>query len=809
MTALGRGGRWARRMTALVILALGMVDLLAAARIGPVPRAGVLGVDYAVAALVGARYVLLAAGLTAVMTVRGLLQGKRAAWWVALAAAVASLPGHPITHTDAAGQAVALAALVTLLGWRRVFVARADPALARRGVAMLVAGELAVFGYAAAGLYQLDTELRHPRTLASALPDAARLLFLLPVHLEPMTRHGQAFVDSVRVAALIVACVGLSRLIAAVVGRPGHAADRAEVTRLLRRHGRTGLAHFHLLDDKNWVISSDHNAFVGYTVVGTTAVALGEPVGDPRSCRVAALEFLQLCALNGWTPVFHQVSEPGRALLESLGMKALHIGEEAIVDVRTWSAQGREYKSLRSALRRCQRAGYRVIDLPHPVDDPTLAQLKEVSDAWLAAGGHRERTFTLGRFDADYLRGTPIVAVIDAEGTVQAFANLLPSYQSPDGSFDLMRRRPDAVNGVMDFLFVGLIERFRTAGYTGMNLGLAPLSGAGTGSSLADRVIRTLYQHGGAAFNFAGLRAFKEKWQPRWEPRYLTYLAETDLPKAALAVARAGELPDPRRPTIRVLGLLRRFPITVGFATLQLWLMTATTIDGNLHHLLLRHFGLAWPDLAHGQLWRLLTATLIQSKPGFVWSMIAFLGVVLPLAEWRLGSRQTSWVFLLGDWASTIPVLLALKAAAAAGVVAAATAINQRDAGSSSGAYALVAAALWTLPAGRIRRIAVSGLLGCLAITLIVFHRLFDLQHLLSAAGTLAVLRLTTDAPGAALIGTMTNPTPPSRFAGFRRPRNTPNGHQTPRLRVTEPQRNLRHYTDDQPLDNRATCAQN
>lgn len=745
MTALDRGGRWARRVTALVILALGTVDLLAAARVGPVPRAGVLGVDYVVAALVGSRYVVLAAGLTAVMTVRGLLQGKRAAWWAALAAAVTSLPGHPVTDANVASQAAALAALVTLLGCRRVFIARADPALARRGVAMLVAGELAVFGYAAAGLYQLDTDFRHPNTLASALPNAARLLFLLPVHLEPTTQHGHAFVDSVRVAALLVACAGLSRLVAAVVGQPGHAADRAQVARLLRRHGRTGLAHFHLLDDKNWVISSEHGAFIGYKVVGTTAVALGEPVGDPHSCRVAALDFLQLCALNGWTPVFHQVTEAGRALLESVGMKALHIGEEAIVDVRTWSPQRREYKSLRSALRRCERAGYRVIDLPHPVDDPTLAQLKEVSDAWLAAGGHRERTFTLGHFDADYLRSTPIVAVIDAKGTVQAFANLLPSYQSLDGSFDLMRRRPEAVNGVMDYLFVALIERFRAAGYAGMNLGLAPLSGAGTGGGLADRVMRTLYQHGGTAFRFAGLRAFKQKWQPRWEPRYLAYLAETDLPKAALAVARAGELPDPRRPTTRAVDLLRRFPITVGFATLQLWLMTATTADRHLQHLLLRHFGLAWPDLAHGQLWRLVTAPLIQSKPGFVWSMIALLAVVLPLAEWRLGSRQTSWLFLLGDWASTIPVLLALKAAAAAGIAAAATAINQRDAGSSSGAYALIAAALWTLPAGRIRRIAVSGLLGCLAIILIVFHRLFDLQHLLSAVSTLAVLRLATD----------------------------------------------------------------
>jgi hypothetical protein len=58
------------------------------------------------------------------------------------------------------------------------------------------------------------------------------------------------------------------------------------------------------------------------------------------------------------------------------------------------------------------------------------------------------------------------------------------------------------------------------------------------------------------------------------------------------------------------------------------------------------------------------------------------------------------------------------------------------------------------------RRIAISGLLGCLAISLIVFHRLFDVQHLLSAASTLAMLRLATDGSHEAQAGDHDQPHP-------------------------------------------------
>lgn len=61
------------------------------------------------------------------------------------------------------------------------------------------------------------------------------------------------------------------------------------------------------------------------------------------------------------------------------------------------------------------------------------------------------------------------------------------------------------------------------------------------------------------------------------------------------------------------------------------------------------------------------------------------------------------------------------------------------DAGSSAGAWALVAALAWSLPPGRWRRLAVGVVLCGLTVVAVTYHRLFDLQHLISATLVVAV----------------------------------------------------------------------
>jgi len=143
-------------------------------------------------------------------------------------------------------------------------------------------------------------------------------------------------------------------------------------------------------------------------------------------------------------------------------MRNLKIGEEALVDLATFDLDATQNKSIRSAVRRVERAGLRLVELTAPLSDSDIADLRSVSDAWMTQGGHRERTFTLGQFDAEQLRDSTVLSLSDEAGITAAFVSLVPGYQSTLGNFDLMRRRPESPNGTMDLLFVKVIERFRS-----------------------------------------------------------------------------------------------------------------------------------------------------------------------------------------------------------------------------------------------------------------------------------------------------------------------------------------------------------
>ncbi|MFN8557134.1 MAG: phosphatidylglycerol lysyltransferase domain-containing protein [Dehalococcoidia bacterium] len=546
MTRAGIQGAGQRRLVALAVIGLGLLNIvLAAVRHPPLWVAAFRGL-LPHATVVGSRYVVLLAGLTLLTTVRGLLHGKQQAWRIAAIAATVSLLAYPLKRTDVVGAAVAGSTLALLLLSVRRFPARSDPRRVSQGIRWLLIGAAGVFLYGFAGLFLMDSEFRHPVNTGQAIDNALRLLFVLPaMTIEPATRHGAWFINSVRVLATLVLAAGIWSLLHPVIHRATVApAERQRVRAILDAYATTPLAYFHLLDDKHYFFAEHDAAVISYKVVGTVAVALGEPIGRPDACRAVARAFVEHCELNGWAFCFYQVTPAGAAALGEIGLRALKVGEEAIVPLDRFTLQGPVAKSLRNVMNRLRREGYAVERLTQPLSPDAIEELRDVSDSWLAQGGHRERTFTLGAFDPDYLRATEVFVVRAPGGRIDAFVNVLPSFRAAIGNFDLMRRRADAPNGAIDFLFVHLIERFKALGYTGMSLGFAPLSGI-EGDGAVPRALRLLYHRAGRAFNFQGLRAFKDKWSPEWEPRYLVYRSELRLPELALAVARCGELPAP------------------------------------------------------------------------------------------------------------------------------------------------------------------------------------------------------------------------------------------------------------------------
>jgi phosphatidylglycerol lysyltransferase len=313
--------------------------------------------------------------------------------------------------------------------------------------------------------------------------------------------------------------------------------DLAHVAALVARSRRAS-ACLALIGDKQFLFDAGRRGFLMYGVEGRSWVALGDPVGPPDVCKELAWRFRELSDRHGGWTVFYEVGPEQLPLYLDLGLDLRKLGEEARVALPAFSLEGGTRKGLRSTHRRAQRDGL-VFEVVPPEDvEALLPDLRGISDAWLAQKHTREKGFSLGFFAPDYLVRLPL-AVVRRDGVLVGFANLLPGAESEEVSCDLMRYRPGVHPGLMEFLFVELFLWGRAEGYRWFNLGMAPLSGF-EGRALAplwNRLGALLFRYGEDFYNFQGLRRFKEKFDPVWEPRYLASPGGVVLPRVLANVA--------------------------------------------------------------------------------------------------------------------------------------------------------------------------------------------------------------------------------------------------------------------------------
>ena len=281
-------------------------------------------------------------------------------------------------------------------------------------------------------------------------------------------------------------------------------------------------ANLAFLGDKSLMFTESGRSFVQYGVRGRAFVAMGEPVGPADERKAAIWAFRELCDRHGARTVFYSVSRDSLPDFIDCGLVASKIGETAIVELENFTLEGPMRAPLRHAVNRGQRDGAEFAIVPPEGFDTIADELQQVSDAWLAIHHGVEKGFSLGRFDRDYLRRFP-TAVLRKDGAIVAFANL---WRTPDGhtvSIDLMRYGTGAPRNSMELLFIHLMLWAKEHGFKAFDLGMAPLSGLDS-HRLAPSVARLgsfVYAEGGSLYGFEGLRAFKQKFNPRWDPVYI------------------------------------------------------------------------------------------------------------------------------------------------------------------------------------------------------------------------------------------------------------------------------------------------
>lgn len=501
------------------------------------------------------RTLTLVSGFGMILIAAHLWTYKHRAWRFAFALAGASvifhllpLPARNGWNPEEAFSSAAMCA-VLWLARNRFSVGSEPPDLAKAGCRALFAFAVASV-YGAAGFWLLEpAEFHHNfHWWDAALRTARLMLFLGDRSLIPRTPYAVWFLDSLfwmSGAALFYSGVVLFRPV--VYRFRVDWAESALARAITERHGRTGQDFFKHWPDKSYFFTSNGRSFVGYRVAGHFALALGDPVGPGTELAASVTEFRDFCRQRGWRAGFHQVSGEHLSVYEALGFQWLKVGDDAIVDIENFTLTGSAMKEFRNTVNRLDRLGYRVERVDPPLAEPLLADLERISDHWLEIPGHRERQFTLGRFEHWYVRATPAYVAFDADGHAVAFLNLVPSYDPALATVDLMRRTPEQINGLMDYLFVKVFLDLKTRGIRSFSLGMAPLSGAGGGAaiSLDERVLHWALKRMPFLFRADSLRRFKAKYATAWKPRYAVYQGFLDLPRLALALRRVSEISPP------------------------------------------------------------------------------------------------------------------------------------------------------------------------------------------------------------------------------------------------------------------------
>jgi lysyl-tRNA synthetase class 2 len=328
---------------------------------------------------------------------------------------------------------------------------------------------------------------------------------------------------------------------------------RRAAGRLVRRHGSDTLAYFKLRRDQHYLFSPDRRAFLGYRVETGVLLVSGDPVGPTEAIPDLLRELSLFAESRGLRIAALGVGEQLLPLWKQLGLRALYLGDEAVVDTSAFSLDGRAIRKVRQSVSRLEKNGYTAgLQELKELDGSELAELERVSRSW--RGGTPERGFAMS---LDALRqedhGDSLVVVgRDAAGRARGFLHFAPSYGRSAVSLSLMRRDRETPNGLTEFLVVKAIELLRARGVEEASLNFSVFARLiHKPRRRIEFAFGRLLLFADAFFQIERLYRFNAKFFPRWEPRYLVYESRLGLLRVGLAALWAeGQLPKP--------GLLRR-----------------------------------------------------------------------------------------------------------------------------------------------------------------------------------------------------------------------------------------------------------
>ena len=462
-----------------------------------------------------ARVFALAFGIMLIWLSRSLMRRRHRAWQLGVAIVLASAAAHLAKGLDFEEAIASLLLLVALVRYRRRFDVPGDPASVRPVVVIALAALAA--GVVAAGVALRGGDL--PDQLADLL-DAAGVI--------------------AGFCALFLWLRPLSHAVAQTVG------ERKLARELVDAYGYDSLSFFSLRRDKSFFFSPTRRAFVAYRVVSGAALVSGDPVGDENEFDALLSEFRRVAHARGWRLAILGASATSVERYRRLGMRAIPIGDEAVLHPGEFSLEGRAIRKVRQSVSRLTKAGYTFEAVAVAEVDVTLrAELDAVSDEW--RGGQVERGFSMAMDDL-YADGTTFALARGPDGHVGGFLHLAPAPAGGGWSLSTMRRRRDTPNGLTEFLVVETLAWAKEHDATEVSLNfcaLADFLSPERAVTISRRALRRALLAADNVFQLERLHSFSRKFHPEWRTRYLCVERLSDLPLVGIAYLRVEQLLTP------------------------------------------------------------------------------------------------------------------------------------------------------------------------------------------------------------------------------------------------------------------------
>ena len=532
---------WGVRIVALLTGGMGIVNLVSAIRPALMSRLVILENYIPLEVRHGSRLTSALAGFGLFLLAGSIWRRKRTGWLLTVILLIVSSVTHLLKGLDyeEASLAIGLAALLLLL--RNSFHAESDRPSLRQGLVVLAAAFAFTLVYGVSGFYLLDRHFRTHFGLLDVLRQTVVMFtYFYNPGLQPISGFGRYFAASIYVVGAVTLTYALLMLLRPVLVRqPATREEHARAAAIIKAYGHTTLARPALFDDKSYFFTPG-GSVIAYAVRGRGAMALGDPIGPVEDASTAITTFRDFCAHNDWTLAFASALPEYLDAYHAAGFDTVCIGYEAIVVLEGFTLEGSENKTVRNSVNKLIRLGYRAeVHLP-PLNEKLLHALRSISDAWLTMQQGGEMHFADGWFDDNYIRNGPVIVVHAPDGSPTAFANLVPEYRKNEVTIDLMRRYQEVESGTMEFVFASMLEWAKGQGYESFSLGLSTLAGVGEKADdpRVEQALHTLSEYLGRFYNFRGLHAFKDKFHPRWEPRYLAYPGAASLPAVLVTLLR-------------------------------------------------------------------------------------------------------------------------------------------------------------------------------------------------------------------------------------------------------------------------------